>query len=61
MENKSVSIKPKLQSMNLFRNFYRVEKLHTLILQKKTGSPKQFAEQLYLANARSQATGFELW
>jgi len=47
--------------MNLFRNFYRVEKLHTLILQKKTGSPKQFAEQLYLANARSQATGFELW
>ena len=51
MENKSVSTKPKLQSMNLFRNFYRLEKLHTLIQQKKTGTPKQLAEQLGISRA----------
>lgn len=37
--------------MDLFKNFYRVEKLHTLILQKKTGSPKQLAEQLGISRA----------
>lgn len=37
--------------MDLFKNFYRVEKLHTLILQRKTGSPKQLAEQLGISRA----------
>jgi hypothetical protein len=32
--------------MNLLQNVNRVEKLHTLILQRKTGSPKKLAEQL---------------
>jgi hypothetical protein len=37
--------------MNLFRNFYRVEKLHTLILQKKTGTPKELATRLGISRA----------
>jgi hypothetical protein len=32
--------------MNFIRNINCVEKLHTLILQEKTGSPKELARQL---------------
>ncbi|MEI8273370.1 MAG: hypothetical protein WCG08_12175 [Paludibacter sp.] len=37
--------------MNLIRNINRVEKLHSLILQEKTGNPKQLAEQLGICRA----------
>lgn len=37
--------------MNLLKNVNRVEKLHTLILQKKTGTPKQLAERLGICRA----------
>jgi len=37
--------------MNLIRSINRVEKLHTLILQEKTGTPKQLAEQLGTSRA----------
>jgi hypothetical protein len=37
--------------MNLIRNISRVEKLHSLILQEKTGSPKQLADQLGICRA----------
>lgn len=37
--------------MNLIRNINRMEKLHSLILQEKTGNPKQLAEQLGICRA----------
>jgi transcriptional antiterminator len=32
--------------MSFYLNINRIEQLHTLILQKKTGTPKQLAERL---------------
>jgi len=32
--------------MNLIKNLNHVEKLHELIAQQKTGSPKELAEKL---------------
>lgn len=37
--------------MNFIKNINRVEKLHSLILQEKTGNPKQLAEQLGICRA----------
>lgn len=37
--------------MNLLQNVYRMEKLHTLILQKKTGTPKELAQRLGISRA----------
>ena len=37
--------------MNLIKSINRVEKLHTLILQAKTGNPKQLAESLGISRA----------
>jgi len=37
--------------MNLIKNINRVETLHTLILQEKTGTPKQLAECLGISRA----------
>ena len=37
--------------MNFLKNVNRVEKLHTLILQKNTGTPKELAEQLGISRA----------
>ena len=37
--------------MNFIKNMNRVEKLHNLIVQEKTGNPKQLAEQLGICRA----------
>jgi len=37
--------------MNFIKNINRVEQLHNLIIQKKTGTPKQLAEQLGICRA----------
>ena len=37
--------------MNFIKNINRVEKLHTLILNEKTGSPKELAESLGISRA----------
>lgn len=37
--------------MNLLQNVNRMEKLHSLILQKKTGTPKELAERLGISRA----------
>jgi len=37
--------------MNFLQNVNRMEKLHTLILQRKTGSPKELAERLGISRA----------
>lgn len=37
--------------MNLLQNIYRMEKLHSLILQEKTGNPKELAERLGISRA----------
>ena len=37
--------------MNFIKNINRVERLHNLILQKKTGNPKQIAECLGISRA----------
>lgn len=37
--------------MNLLQNVNRMEKLHALILQKKTGTPKELAERLGISRA----------
>jgi len=37
--------------MNLLQNVNRIEKLHTLILYKKTGTPKELAERLGISRA----------
>ncbi|MDD3320435.1 MAG: hypothetical protein PHS59_03230 [Paludibacter sp.] len=37
--------------MNLLQNLNSVEKLHSLILEKKTGSPKALAKQLGICRA----------
>jgi len=37
--------------MNLLQNVQRIERLHTLILQKKTGTPKELANLLGISRA----------
>lgn len=37
--------------MNFIKNINRVEKLHTLILNEKTGTPKELAENLGISRA----------
>lgn len=37
--------------MNFIKNINHVEKLHTLILQQKTGTPKELAERLGITRA----------
>jgi predicted DNA-binding transcriptional regulator YafY len=37
--------------MNLFKNLKSLDKLHTLILQEKTGSPKELAQQLGISRS----------
>ena len=37
--------------MNLLQNVQRIERLHTLILQKKTGTPKELAYHLGISRA----------
>lgn len=37
--------------MNILQNFNRVEKLHKLIQQKKTGSPKELAQRLGISRS----------
>ncbi|MDD4971352.1 MAG: hypothetical protein PHT07_18130 [Paludibacter sp.] len=37
--------------MNFLQNVNRIERLHTLILQKKTGNPKELAERLGISRA----------
>jgi hypothetical protein len=37
--------------MNFLQNVNRIEKLHSLILQKKTGNPKKLAERLGISRA----------
>jgi transcriptional antiterminator len=37
--------------MNFIKNINQVEKLHTLILQQKTGTPKELAECLGITRA----------
>jgi len=37
--------------MNFLKNINRVEKLHNLILQEKTGTPKELAESLRISRA----------
>jgi len=37
--------------MNLLQNVQCVEKLHTLILQKNTGTPKELAQRLGISRA----------
>ena len=38
--------------MNLIKNLNYVEKLHELIVQQKTGSPKELAEKLGINRAK---------
>lgn len=38
--------------MNLIKNLTHVEKLHELIVQQKTGSPKELAEKLGINRAK---------
>jgi hypothetical protein len=37
--------------MNFIKNLHRVEKLHSLIINRKTGDPKGLAEQLGISRA----------